>query len=104
MAKLNKGISRPWYNKSKAKRDTEHDSFYDTSAWRKFRYYVLSIRPLCVECHKNDKVVQATVVDHIKPIKEGGERLSISNTQPLCDHHHAIKSQAEGKNKPRGVL
>jgi 5-methylcytosine-specific restriction protein A len=46
-----------------------------------------------VECLKSDKVVAASVVDHIKPHK-GDKRLfwDMKNHQPLCKRCHDVKT------------
>ena len=38
----------------------------------------------------------ANVVDHIKPITEGGAELNVNNLQSLCTMHHNQKSAREG--------
>jgi 5-methylcytosine-specific restriction protein A len=35
---------------------------------------------------------QASHLDHIKPIKDGGAFLDQNNVQPLCIHHHGKKT------------
>lgn len=64
---------------------------YFTSAWRNLREYFLSKNPLCIECAKAGYVTEAQVVDHIKPVSEGGEMLDINNLQPLCAACHNKK-------------
>ena len=68
---------------------------YD-SRWQKARLAFLKLHPLCVECAKEHKTTAATVVDHIVPHK-GDKQLfwDVNNWQPLCDHHHAVKTAKE---------
>lgn len=67
---------------------------YD-AAWRRLRAIVLSDEPLCRSCSLAGLVTEATQVDHIKPISEGGGRLDRSNLQPLCDLCHGAKTAAD---------
>ena len=60
---------------------------YDWS-WAKVSKYVRTNEPVCRHC----KNALATMVDHIKPLKQGGDRLALDNLQPLCNSCHAIKT------------
>lgn len=42
-------------------------------------------------CHRRGAEVRAQVVDHIKPIREGGARLDLTNLQSLCARCNARK-------------
>ena len=42
-----------------------------------------------------DAVSLATDVDHIVPINQGGDPFTRSNLQPLCQHHHGLKTKGE---------
>ena len=48
----------------------------------------------------------ARVVDHIKPINEGGARYDFTNLQGLCDSCHNKKSgrEAHKKNEKKEAL
>lgn len=61
--------------------------------WQKLRKQFLKRQPLCVECYKNGKLVEATVVDHIIPHR-GEQRLmwDESNWQALCKPCHDRKT------------
>ena len=48
--------------------------------------------PLCVECGK-----VAEVVDHIKPVRLGGDFWQPFNHQPLCHRCHNSKSGRESR-------
>ena len=74
--------------------------FYHTTAWRKLREYKRSLNPICELCEKDNKVVSMEVVDHIKPISEGGQPLHLDNLQSLCDQCHRKKTAIE-TNKRR---
>lgn len=66
--------------------------------WQKTRKHYLSEHPLCVECAKLDKVVPATVVDHIVPHK-GDTALfwDRGNWQALCARCHNSHKQRQEK-------
>ena len=65
---------------------------YD-SRWRKARKRFLKANPLCVECLKDERLVEATVVDHIVPHR-GDKKLfwDESNWQALCKSCHDRKT------------
>jgi 5-methylcytosine-specific restriction endonuclease McrA len=94
-----KGSKKPWIkyqDLGKPKRQTwkgndhEDASFYNSRQWRTLRAWVLAGEPLCRQCNK-----PAAVVDHIKPIRLGGERMDPANLQPLCSSCHNKKSRSE---------
>ena len=58
----------------------------------------LQANPVCEECLRRGLVTEATVVDHIVPINEGGAPLDMSNLQSLCAKCHNIKSGREAHN------
>ena len=87
----------------------EHDRQYDRgrgsssargygATWRKLRRLVLSERPLCEDpfgIHaRRDEVVAAEEVDHIVPLREGGDN-SRDNLQALCKSCHSRKTARE---------
>lgn len=61
--------------------------------WRVARKRFLKANPLCVECLKVDRLVEATVVDHIIPHR-GDKKLfwDESNWQALCKSCHDRKT------------
>jgi len=58
------------------------------------RAAVLSEEPLCRTCHKQGRVTQATIADHIKPLSEGGTN-DRENYQPICHPCHVAKTAEE---------
>lgn len=68
---------------------------YSTQRWRKLRAHILALHPLCVQCRNI-----ASVLDHIVPVREGGEPWLESNLQPMCKRCHDSKSGKEA-HKPR---
>ena len=74
---------------------------YHTRRWRKARLNYLKTNPLCKTCEAEGRTTAATVLDHIKPVNQGGEFWNADNWQGLCAQHHNIKSAKERKG--RGV-
>jgi 5-methylcytosine-specific restriction protein A len=60
--------------------------------WQKLRHAKLSRDPFCERCEGQGVTTQATLVDHITPIVDGGARLDDHNLQSLCVPCHAIKT------------
>ena len=87
-------------NKSydKYSRDEDSKKLYHSTAWKKVREKALMRDGgLCVECGHI-----ANVVDHIKEVKDGGEKLSLNNLQSLCHAHHNAKTAEERKKREAG--
>ena len=61
--------------------------------WSKVSKFVRASEPICRRC----KNALAEMVDHIKPLKEGGDRLDLNNLQPLCNKCHSIKTREDYK-------
>ncbi len=85
---------RQEYDRRRAK-DPAH-TFYTSTAWREARARQLRREPLCRECQQSGRVTVATVVDHITPLAQGGERYDLANLQSLCGPCHSAKSIREG--------
>ncbi|GAB3327839.1 hypothetical protein GCM10027299_29020 [Larkinella ripae] len=92
-------IRRPWEPEPKPKNESrggnKETQFYRRAPWRRLRAYILKKEPYCRECLKEKTFTVATIVDHIVPINMGGAALDPDNCQPICERHHAQKSQAE---------
>lgn len=67
------------------------DTFYGSVDWKRLRAQVLAEEPNCRRCGKPSKVV-----DHIVPIRQGGDARDRRNLQGLCWPCHEAKSHAEG--------
>lgn len=89
-----KKITDKQYNQYQ--RDRKVQRFYQSPEWRAVRRRKLDQNPLCEECLKHNKVTKATMVDHIVPIKQGGEAFNMNNLQSLCNECHSRKSVQEG--------
>lgn len=74
-------------------REPNHNKPYNNSLWRKVREQVLRANPVCAECKRKP----ATIADHIKPIRLGGEMHDLDNIQGLCSSCHNKKSARESK-------
>ena len=100
---------RPWNIKSepspwiKPKDKWEPDDFakhiyktvYNTRRWQRVRANHLLHFPLCDQCMNNKRTTQATVVDHILSIRQGGGAWDVMNYQSLCKEHHKTKQNQE---------
>lgn len=62
---------------------------YKRGAWRKLRAWVLAAEPHCWACG-----AKAKEVDHIVPIRAGGD-YELNNLQPLCSRCHSGKTNRE---------
>ena len=76
---------------------------YHTTHWRNLRASVLQASPLCKACEDVGLITLAQMVDHIKPVRLGGEFFDAENLQPLCNSCHASKSAKERNADPYGV-
>ena len=92
MPRINKqSTPAPWHEERKAHgRRKYHDPRYNSSRWRKARSIYLKHHPRCKECNR-----LAGVVDHIKPVRLGGEFYDPDNWQALCTVCHNRKSGKE---------
>lgn len=74
-----------------ATRGSNTERGYD-NRWRRVRLLHLRNNPLCRMCLLDGVVTAATMVDHIVPIADGGEKLDDDNLQSLCRDCHARKT------------
>lgn len=85
------------------KRESAHKRGYD-HRWQKARAIYLRAHPMCVFCQREGRVVEARIVDHIKP-HGGNERLfwDENNWQGLCKPcHDSVKAKIEHDAGYRG--
>lgn len=82
--------------RAKDTRPSAHKRGYGVT-WRRLRRMVLNRHPLCADpfgIHKERGVVVAAVeVDHIIPLKAGGDN-RMNNLRPLCRMCHARRHAA----------
>ena len=98
MPTIKKSQHRPWMPERVpfGRRESPNRSFYASAAWKQARKHYIVLHPLCEICHR----AVSTVVDHIKPINQGGAPLDESNFQALCSSCHNKKSGHESR-KPK---
>jgi 5-methylcytosine-specific restriction protein A len=66
---------------------------YDKAQWKRLRLLKLRASPLCEDCRAAGVVRPATVVDHVVPIKFGGERFpGLEGLRSLCAACHGAKT------------
>ena len=87
---------------TKAKRQ-EQESRRESSSkrgydflWKKVRNKYISTHPLCERCESNNITTLATLVHHIKRIRDGGDRLRYDNLMSLCVKCHDIIHNEQG--------
>jgi 5-methylcytosine-specific restriction protein A len=94
-AKHSSAEHQTYYRKRVARRDPSVGR-YGTVAWQKARAEHLRIEPYCRDCRALGLLRLATVVDHIRPVKQGGDFFDEDNLQSLCNRCHERKSTQEG--------
>lgn len=92
-------------------RGTAAERGYD-SAWKRFRKWFVS-QPGNAVCalrddprHRKECTLAVEVVDHIKPLCQGGDRLSESNCRSVCRIGHQRLTdnlKATGRNELPGL-
>lgn len=99
MAFLPKREKKSWEKnikpKSWAKKQYTTDALakeYNNVKWRKLRAIYAKRNPLCISCLGIGRYTPMNVVDHIKPISDGGEMYNWDNLQSLCTSCHQSKT------------
>lgn len=82
------------YQESDEKSSRERQ-FYQTKGWKSLRKLHLSREPLCRKCREKGDTVPAREVDHIIPLRDGGDIFDEENLQSLCKPHHSQKTRRE---------
>ena len=97
MPTLKRTCRRPWQPEHAPQMGRRHANteFYRSTAWRKLRAEQLRRQPLCERCLAQGRHIPARVVDHIRPVNQGGAPLDLENLQSLCAACHNRKSGAE---------
>jgi 5-methylcytosine-specific restriction endonuclease McrA len=98
-------IKLPSVGKGKAisldnsERKVIYKEVYNTRRWQKLRQMVLSRDGfICQICLAKAITTAASVVDHIKPIRQGGAAWDMDNLQSLCSKYHKDKTNKESLN------
>ena len=78
----------------RTQRDKDAARFYHNDEWKKLRAFHLRESPRCVVCGR-----PATTADHVRPMKSGGEGLSIQNLRSLCASCHSRRHKSGGWGK-----
>ena len=77
----------------------EERRFYGSNLWKNIRQAHRINEPLCRECKKQGRVTAMYVVDHIQPIRDGGNPTDGDNLQSLCERHHNEKRNRERRQR-----
>ena len=105
MPKRPKPFALPWVKKRPKEyktgswSKTDNSKLYQSRKWRRFRKWFFQHYPLCAECLRNGVVKEGRDVDHIQPIRLGGEIYDLDNLQTLCKSGHNRKSGREAHIK-----
>ncbi len=75
------------------------DRLYGSGRWKSLRVYKLMCDPLCESCKSKGHVVSAVLVDHIRPVRDGGPMWISNNLQSLCRNCHDVKTAEDLKNR-----
>lgn len=70
---------------------SNNDTRYHSTKWRTIRANQLKKQPLCKLCNDKGIITSATIADHIKAVRLGGEFWSSDNLQSLCVRCHNAK-------------
>lgn len=88
----------------KGRQNDPFRKIYSSRRWRAVRALHLQEEPLCRDCRNEGRVTAAEMVDHIKPIRQGGDPFDDANLQSLCWSHHSAKSIREGSRYGSGKV
>jgi 5-methylcytosine-specific restriction enzyme A len=79
------------------RRGSAYERGYDYQ-WQRFRAAYLTAHPLCTRCEEQGRLTPATLIHHIVPLKDGGDKYEASNLMQLChDCHENIEGPARWK-------
>lgn len=100
-------IQKPKRKKQEYNRLQIHEThkFYNNNTWRKLRQSYLMEHPVCEDCLKENKVVLAEEIHHIKPILTGKTELEMmtlafdsNNLTALCKKCHQLRHKKLRQN------
>lgn len=74
--------------------------------WQKVRDRFIASHPFCKFCEQvGQDATVADEVDHIVPLRDGGDRLKKANLQSLCTmHHNGLKRLMETYAREHGKI
>lgn len=83
-------------------RDKESKKVYDTKQWRVHTRPAILLRDgyRCVKCNILG-TSNNLVIDHIKELRDGGDKYNYSNLQTLCISCHKRKTDDEKRKRER---
>jgi 5-methylcytosine-specific restriction protein A len=96
---------RPWQpapTKPVYQQHAARDSRYDTARWQAARKAQIARCPCCVVCTSQGRTTAATVTDHTKPVRLGGDFWEPGNHQSLCRPATRLRARQSGYNSPNG--
>lgn len=77
----------------------------DSAQWRnRTRPLQLRAFPYCQECDTKGELTEASQVDHIIPLEQGGAPFDSDNLQSLCFRCHVIKTAGENRKKRKLII
>lgn len=79
----------------KSRKNDPFRKLYSSSRWKRIRASHLAREPLCRACKERGRLEAARIVDHISPIRSGGDPFDDANLQSLCWSCHSEKSIKE---------
>lgn len=94
--------ARPWLKKRKPferSKDKANRDVYDSPKWKALRWAVRLDEPLCRACLDAGLAVDTYVIDHVRPINQGGAAFDRANLQGLCRACHEVKSRSETNSR-----
>lgn len=66
---------------------------YNTQRWKRLRLSKLQAQPLCEQCRQDGITTPANVVDHVQPIRHGGDPFpALDGLASLCASCHGAKT------------
>jgi len=86
----------------KTKHKSVNDKFYHSKEWYELRQWFIRQNPLCKWCEEEGRAEEGKIVDHIKEIIDGGERLDQNNLMTMCQKHHNQKTNFARKKRRKG--
>ncbi|MDQ6481609.1 HNH endonuclease signature motif containing protein [Dyadobacter sp. LHD-138] len=78
----------------------EVEKFKNSSLWRRtLRPEKLRQQPSCETCHIKGKLTEASAVEFIIKLEDGGDRFDYSNMISLCKRCQIIKTAEANRNR-----